>query len=272
MKETLHLGLVQADLLWEDPQGNRVALADLVLGGAEGRAALQRAPVDLWVLPEMFTSGFTMHPEHLDPAEGGLTLLWMQELATRVRGAVMGSLALWDQELGVYVNRCVVVGADGTLLSTYDKKYTFTMAGESAVYASGSNEALFELGGWKILPRICYDLRFPEWARNTEERRYDALIYVANWPKGRIRHWDAMLRARAIENQAYVVGVNRVGTDANHLVYPGHSACLDPMGDLLVQDTSGGVDVLYAELSKDTLNQVRTTFPFLADQSSFLLE
>ena len=121
-------------------------------------------------------------------------------------------------------------------------------------------------GGWKILPRICYDLRFPEWARNTEERRYDALIYVANWPEGRIRHWDALLRARAIENQAYVVGVNRVGTDANHLLYPGHSACLDPMGDHLVQDTSGGVGVLYAELSKDTLNQVRTTFPFLPDQ------
>ena len=133
MKETLHLGLVQADLLWEDPQGNRAALAELVLGGAEGRASLQRAPVDLWVLPEMFTSGFTMHPEHLDPAEGGLTLLWMQELATRVRGAVMGSLALWEEDLGVYVNRCVVVGADGALLSSYDKKYTFTMAGESAV-------------------------------------------------------------------------------------------------------------------------------------------
>jgi predicted amidohydrolase len=152
------------------------------------------------------------------------------------------------------------------VLSTYDKKYTFTMAGESAVYASGSADGLFELGGWKILPRICYDLRFPEWARNTEERRYDALIYVANWPEGRIRHWDALLRARAIENQAYVVGVNRVGTDANHLVYPGHSACLDPMGDLLVDNPSGGVGVFYAELSKNTLHQVRTTFPFLADQ------
>jgi len=266
MKETLHLGLVQADLLWENPQGNRAALADLVLAGAEGRGAQLRAPVDLWVLPEMFTSGFTMHPDHLDRAEGALTLSWIKELALRVRGAVMGSLALWDEELEVYVNRCVVVGADGAVLSTYDKKYTFTMAGESAVYASGAAEGLFELGGWKILPRICYDLRFPEWARNTEERRYDALIYVANWPEGRIRHWDALLRARAIENQAYVVGVNRVGTDANHLVYPGHSACLDPMGDLLVDNPSGGVGVLYAELSKNTLHQVRTTFPFLADQ------
>jgi len=266
MKETLHLGLVQADLLWENPQGNRAALADLVLAGAEGRGAQLRAPVDLWVLPEMFTSGFTMHPDHLDRAEGALTLSWIKELALRVRGAVMGSLALWDEELGVYVNRCVVVGADGAVLSTYDKKYTFTMAGESAVYASGSAEGLFELGGWKILPRICYDVRFPEWARNTEERRYDALIYVANWPEGRIRHWDALLRARAIENQAYVVGVNRVGTDANHLVYPGHSACLDPMGDLLVDNPSGGVGVLYAELSKTNLHQVRTTFPFFADQ------
>ena len=266
MKETLHLGLVQADLLWENPQGNRAALADLVLAGAEGRGAQLRAPVDLWVLPEMFTSGFTMHPDHLDRAEGALTLSWIKELALRVRGAVMGSLALWDEELGVYVNRCVVVRADGAVLSTYDKKYTFTMAGESAVYASGSADGLFELGGWKILPRICYDLRFPEWARNTEERRYDALIYVANWPEGRIRHWDALLRARAIENQAYVVGVNRVGTDVNHLVYPGHSACLDPMGDLLVDNPSGGVGVLYAELSKNTLYQVRTAFPFLADQ------
>ena len=266
MKDTLHLGLVQADLLWEDPQGNRAALADLVLAGAEGRGAQLRAPVDLWVLPEMFTSGFTMRPDHLDRAEGALTLSWIKELALRVRGAVMGSLALWDEELGVYVNRCVVVGSDGAVLSTYDKKYTFTMAGESAVYASGSADGLFELGGWNILPRICYDLRFPEWARNTEERRYDALIYVANWPEGRIRHWDALLRARAIENQAYVVGVNRVGTDANHLVYPGHSACLDPMGDLLVDNPSGGVGVLYAELSKNTLHQVRTTFPFLADQ------
>jgi predicted amidohydrolase len=266
MKETLHLGLVQANLLWEDPHGNRAALADLLLAGAEGRAAQQRAPVDLWVLPEMFTSGFTMHPDHLDRAEGALTLSWIKELALRVRGAVMGSLAIWDEELGVYVNRCVVVGAYGAVLRTYDKKYTFTMAGESAVYASGSADGLFELGGWKILPRICYDLRFPEWARNTEERRYDALIYVANWPEGRIRHWDALLRARAIENQAYVVGVNRVGTDANHLVYPGHSACLDPMGDLLVDNPSGGVGVLYAELSKNTLHQVRTAFPFLADQ------
>jgi predicted amidohydrolase len=266
MKDTLQLGLVQADLLWEDPQGNRAALEDLVLAGAEGRAAQQRAPVDLWVLPEMFTSGFTMHPDHLDRAEGAFTLSWIKDLAHRVRGAVMGSLALWDEELGVYVNRCVVVGSDGAVLSTYDKKYTFIMAGESAVYASGAAEGLFELGGWKILPRICYDLRFPEWARNTEERRYDALIYVANWPEGRIRHWDALLRARAIENQAYVVGVNRVGTDANHLVYPGHSACLDPMGDLLVDNPSGGVGVLYAELYKNTLLQVRTAFPFLADQ------
>jgi len=103
MKETLHLGLVQADLLWEDPLGNRAALADLVLAGAEGRGAQQRAPVDLWVLPEMFTSGFTMHPDHLDRAEGALTLSWIKELALRVRGAVMGSLALWDEELEVYV-------------------------------------------------------------------------------------------------------------------------------------------------------------------------
>mgnify|MGYP000733844416 CR=1 FL=1 len=268
MKETLHLGLVQADLLWEDPQGNRVALADLVLGGAEGRAALQRAPVDLWVLPEMFTSGFTMHPEHLDPAEGGLTLSWMQELATRVRGAVMGSLALWDEELGVYVNRCVVVGADGAVLSTYDKKYTFTMAGESAVYSSGSAEGLFELGGWKILPRICYDLRFPELVRNRLNEdgtpAYDAILNVANWPKKRISHWDALIKARAIENQCYFIACNRVGTDGNSLEYVGHSQAIDLLGNQLLTPLEHEA-LFIANCSADELIQGRKNLPFLKD-------
>ena len=169
------------------------------------------------------------------------------------------------QDHAAFYNRGVFIEPNGTV-HTYDKRKAFGLGGEDEYFKNGSSEQIVTYKNWRFNLQICYDLRFPEWARNTEERRYDALIYVANWPKGRIRHWDAMLRARAIENQAYVVGVNRVGTDANHLVYPGHSACLDPMGDLLVQDNSGGVGVLYAELSKDTLNQVRTTFPFLADQ------
>lgn len=255
MKAQLHIALVQAPLVWDDPQANRKGFGEKISGLPKD--------VDLVVLPEMFTTGFSMEPGTMDPAQGPLTLEWMKELARERNLALMGSVAYWE---GEWYNRLLFVHPQGKV-DRYDKRHGFSLAGEDRVYTAGTHKTLVEYRGFKICPLICYDLRFPVWSRNVEG--YDALIYVANWPSPRIGAWDALLRARAIENMAYCIGLNRVGTDALGHAYPGHSAAYDMLGNQMCH--SGEEEILYAVLDREALREIRTKLRFLEDADRFNL-
>lgn len=251
---TLSVALVQTTLAWEDPVANREHLDGLLEQVAPG--------TDLIVLPEMFTSGFTMEPRNIPPYEAEKTLDWMARWARKADAAIAGSLVWPEGEL--FYNRFFLVEPDGTSHS-YDKRHTFTLAGEDKVYARGNRQVIVPFRGFQCCLQICYDLRFPVWSRNTQD--YDVLIYVANWPVARISAWDTLLKARAIENMAYVVGVNRVGTDPK-LEYSGHSAVYDPLGASLAY-LEGEPGILYAELSKAHLEDTRRQLRFLEDRDRF---
>ena len=219
--------------------------------------------VDLIVLPEMFSSGFTMNPKMVAETMQGETISWLQHLAKAKNCAITGSLVI--EEKGKYFNRLVFVFPNGDL-QTYDKRHLFTLAGENKVYTAGKEKLIIEYKGFKICPLICYDLRFPVFARNMEN--YDLLIYVANWPKPRINAWDILLKARAVENMSYTIGVNRIGSDHNNLDYVGHSQAVDFLGNYLVepQETDG---VFIVELDKEKLLETRSKLAFLEDRDHF---
>ncbi len=255
--EKLNLAIVQTHLLWENPKANRVML--------EEKIQSITSKVDLIVLPEMFTSGFTMKPGKIDASDGPATLDWMKSMAKAKESALLGSIIY--QEDGKYFNRLFLVTPDGSV-SQYDKKHTFTLAGEDKVYQAGTNRLLVAYKGFKLCPMICYDLRFPVWARNTEN--YDVLIYVANWPKPRIAAWDTLLRARAIENMSYCIGANRIGLDGLGHEYSGHSAVYDVLGNPLVY--SEKEEILYASLDKGHISSQRNKLKFLDDRDAFSLK
>jgi omega-amidase len=251
----MKIALIQASLLWENPKQNRNYF--------EGKINAISENVDLIVLPEMFTSGFSMNPKAVAEPMQGETILWLQALTKAKNSAITGSVVI--QENGKFYNRLVFVFPSGEV-KTYDKKHLFTLAGEDKIYTSGTEKIIIEYKGFKICPLICYDLRFPVFARNTEE--YDALIYVANWPKPRINAWDALLKARAIENMCYTIGVNRIGEDPNKHIYPGHSQAIDFLGNFLIepQETEG---VFITNLDKTILLETRQKFGFLNDRDGF---
>lgn len=255
--EELRVALIQTPLAWEDPEANRKALADKL-------ESLSGDP-DLIVLPEMFTTGFTMSPENIRPEDGPYSVEWLSAMARKHNCGIIGSMVWADK--GKYYNRLFMVAPDG-VLAQYDKRHTFTLAGEHEKYVAGSEKIIIDFQGFRICPLICYDLRFPVWARNTED--YDLLVYVANWPAPRIGAWDALLKARAIENMAYCIGVNRVGNDPNGHMYPGHSAVYDCLGTPFV--FSEKEEVLYATLKKDHLMQNREKLQFLKDRDSFVIQ
>ncbi|MEE9362493.1 MAG: amidohydrolase [Cellulophaga sp.] len=257
MKETLKVALVQSALIWENPEGNRKSF--------EEKFSSLPKDVDLIVLPEMFTTGFIMTPFHIKKEEGEKTLQWMQQIAKQKDAAIVGSIVF--EENKIYYNRLFFVKPDGSF-SEYNKRHTFTLAGESKVYQAGSTRLLITYKEFKICPLICYDLRFPVWARNTND--YDVLLYVANWPKPRIQAWDTLLKARAIENMAYCIGVNRVGKDNSGYVYSGHSAVYDTLGEQLVFSEKEAI--LYVEIEKSHIKKNRDTLKFLQDQDSFILK
>ncbi len=256
MELELRCALLQAPLVWENPEGNRIRFSE--------KLATISNEVDLIVLPEMFTTGFTMHPERLDPSEGKKTIEWMQQEAHKLNAAIVGSLAFHQN--GSYSNRLLFVTPNGKIWH-YDKRHTFTLAGENKVYRAGVDKLIVTYKGFKICPLICYDLRFPVWARNAEN--YDVLLYVANWPEPRIKAWDILLKARAIENMAYCIGVNRIGEDESGHRYPGHSAVYDALGDSL--RFSEREEILYATLSKNHLVTTRKHLKFLEDRDVFNL-
>ncbi|CAM3451443.1 amidohydrolase [Zobellia roscoffensis] len=257
MDEQLKVALVQTSLVWEDPRANREDLGIKI-------DAIS-SDVDLIILPEMFTTGFTMSPQNIGKDEGPQTLIWMQEKAKQKDAALMGSLIFYENE--AYTNRLLFIEPNGKT-SIYDKRHTFTLAGEDKVYKAGDERLIVNYKGFKICPMICYDLRFPVWARNTEE--YDILVYVANWPEPRIMAWDTLLKARAIENMVYCIGVNRIGSDEAGHKYPGHSVVFDSLGKDLV--FSSKEEIVTATLSKKHIQEVRNKLKFLNDRDHFSLE
>lgn len=216
------------------------------------------------ILPEMFTTGFTMSPDHINASEGKKTLDWMKMEAAKNKIALIGSIPY--HEKGTHTNRLFFVKPDGAF-KHYDKRHTFTLAGEDKVYSSGSSKLVVEFKGFKICPMICYDLRFPVWARNIE--RYDVLVYVANWPKPRVDAWDTLLKARAIENMAYCIGVNRIGTDNSGHDYSGHSAVYDVLGNRMAY--SEKEEIIFATLNTEHITTTREKLKFLEDSDAFTL-
>lgn len=258
MQNELKIALIQSDLAWESPTKNRQNFEEKINAISE--------TVDVIILPEMFTSGFTMQPEKVAETMQGETINWMQSIASKLNVALTGSLVIQENEK--YYNRLVFVHLDGKI-ETYDKRHTFTLAGEDKVYKAGTEKLIVNYKGWKICPLICYDLRFPVWARNVEN--YDLLIYVANWPKKRIAAWDALLKARAIENMSYCIGVNRVGVDANNFEYVGHSACYNVLGEKISDIIPAKEQTEIVTLYKSQITTLRERLQFLEDKDIFNL-
>ncbi|OAV43713.1 amidohydrolase [Lewinella sp. 4G2] len=256
----LRVTTVQADIQWEAPAAN--------LSRYQALLNKLTSATDLIVLPEMFTTGFTMAPAAHAETMDGPSAQWMLELAREKDAAVTGSLII--REGDTYYNRLLFVHPDGRV-ETYDKRHGFTLAGEDKVYAAGGERVVFNYRGWRIRPTICYDLRFPAWMRNTSEFPYDLLLCVASWPNKRARDWSVLLQARAIENQAYVVGVNRVGTDPNGHEYSGDSCVIDPGPAGVVYAVNGQEEAHTEVLSLEQLHGYRERLPFLRDGDAFTL-
>ena len=256
MENKLNIALVQSPLIWEQPALNRENFSYKI--------ANIESDVDLIVLPEMFTTGFTMSPENIDVQEGDITIKWMQDRAKEKNAAIVGSIVHSENDL--YFNRLFFVLPNGEV-KQYDKRHTFTLAGEHEKYQSGNKHLIVEYKGFKINLMICYDLRFPVWSRNTAD--YDVLVYVANWPKPRIEAWDTLLKARAIENMIYCIGVNRIGRDEKGLEYVGHSAIYDSLGKRLI--FSDKEEIMEVTIDKDNLLEVRKKLKFLQDRDKFKL-
>lgn len=259
MQNQLKITLIQTNTVWRDIAKNLENIEEKIAGMEEA--------TDLILLPEMFSTGFDMQPASVAETMEGYAVQWMQKTAKAHNTALAGSLII--EEDGYYFNRFVFVHYSGAM-TYYDKKHLFTLAGEDKVYTAGKNRLLFEYKGWKISPFICYDLRFPVWSRNTEA--YDIALYSANWPKPRINAWDSLLKARAIENMCYCIGVNRVGKDANNLEYNGHSQAIDPLGEVLQISDTNEETVFTVLLDKEKLNSIRQKFQFLQDGDAFKFE
>lgn len=254
----MKVALIQSPLSWENPTANRDHFEEKINALTE--------KVDLIVLPEMFSTGFTMNPEAVFETMEGETIQWLQSLAKAKNSAITGSLIIKENES--FYNRLVFVFPSGEV-QFYDKRHLFTLAGEDKVYTAGREKLIVEYQGWKICPLICYDLRFPVFARNVED--YEVLIYVANWPKQRVNAWDILLQARSVENLCYTIGVNRMGFDTNNLEYNGHSQAFDFLGNYILEpQESEGVFVI--ELNKERLLETRKRLSFLDDKDVFELK
>ena len=250
--------LVQAQLFWADAQSNRQQLEKIARNEGSG--------CDLIIFPETFTSGFLGDAEADPETMDGATLEWMKSLANELDCVMCGSVAISTGQ--GRVNRLLWVQPDGAH-EFYDKRHLFSYGGEDKQYIAGKQRKVFHYRGWRICPQICYDLRFPAWCRNRDD--YDVLLFVANWPEPRTAAWSALLRARAIENQCYVIGVNRSGSDPRGLVYKGASAVYDPLGETMMDlgsnECSGRLTI-----DLDSVRQSRDQLPFQQDADAFDLK
>jgi len=249
----MNITLVQSALYWENIEKNLSSFEEKLNNIGQ---------TDLIILPEMFSTGFSMNASAVAESMDGTAVNWMRKTAAKKNSAITGSLII--REGGKFYNRLIFMRPDGSL-EQYDKKHLFTMAKEEETYTAGTEKIIIDYLGWKICPLICYDLRFPIWNRNLED--YDLAIYVANWPDRRSYHWRSLLTARAIENQCYVAAVNRVGTDGKDLYYSGHSSLIDPTGELIYQKADAE-DIQQFDLNKEYLIEIRTKLPFLKDRDN----
>jgi omega-amidase len=257
--ENLKITTYQGYLFWENVDKNLQNIA-LRLSGI-------RTTTDLIVLPEMFNTGFSMNAEKLAEPMNGKTMQWMNATAQKFNCVVTGSLII--SENGKYYNRLIWMRADGSF-EKYDKRHLFAMGKEDETYTAGTEKLIVELNGWKVCPMICYDLRFPVWMRNVNQA-YDLLLIVANWPERRSLHWRTLIPARAVENQAYVLGLNRFGYDGNEVFHSGDSMCIDPNGKVIYYKPNEE-DIYTFSISADELVKVRHDLPFLRDADKFHLE
>ncbi|MFT3738612.1 MAG: amidohydrolase [Breznakibacter sp.] len=253
----LKIGFLQCHIVWEDTKANLERYARFI--------AEKEHNLDLFVLPEMFHCGFTMNPLKVAQSMHGEVVEWMKRIAQEHAMAVAGSVPVEEQ--GKYFNRFLFVRPDGEI-SCYDKRHLFRMAGEHNTYHGGSNQVLIEYKGWRIRPLICYDLRFPVWSRS--QNNTDLIVYVANWPASRQEAWDVLLKARAIENQCYVLGVNRIGRD-DAVDYSGGSAMIDPKGNVMSGGKSISDTIFYALADGKSLDNFRNKFPVYLDADDFSL-
>ena len=252
----LKIALIQTDIVWQNAKENVKRYSEKINNINEA--------IDIIVLPEMFSTGFSMKPEGIEETMQGETVLWMKNLALEKKAAICGSMIISEENK--FYNRFLFVQPSGGI-TYYDKRHLFTLTGEEKVYTQGNEKLVIDYKGWKICPLVCYDLRFPVWSRNVEA--YDVLLYVANWPKPRIVAWDTLLKARSIENMCYVIGVNRVGMDANGYEYNGHSVAYDSLGEQLTSPISNEEFIEIVTLNKDRLTDVRKKLNFLNDKDAF---
>ena len=263
---TLSITIIQTNLHWEDKAGNLKTLEEKINSIKE--------KTEIVVLPEMFTTGFSMKPKLLAETMEGETVQWMKRVAVEKKIILTGSVII--EEGGNYFNRLIWMLPNGQY-GVYDKRHLFAYAGEDDHYTAGTKRLIASVKGWKINLLVCYDLRFPVWARQSPlsssgesrgEAEYDVLIYAANWPEKRIHAWKTLLQARAIENQCYVIGVNRVGNDGNNIHYSGESMIVDPMGEVLYTKKDEE-DIFTIALDKTHLLSIREKLPFLKDADRF---
>lgn len=257
----LTVTLIQTELVWEDKQAN--------LHNLEAKINSIQEKTHVVILPEMFSTGFSMSPEKFAETMDGPSVAWMQKIAREKKIILTGSLII--QEAGLYYNRLLWILPDGQSYH-YDKRHLFGYAGEDQHYTAGEKRVIVSVNGWRILLQVCYDLRFPVWARqessNENLYEYDAIIYVANWPEKRSLPWKTLLQARAIENMSYVIGVNRVGNDGNNFYHSGDSRIVHPLGTLQYEKEKLE-DVFTYTLQKEELEKTRNRFPFVKDADHF---
>lgn len=263
----LRVALIQTDIHWEDIHANLKMLDDKI--------STIVSYVDLIVLPEMFSTGFSMTPDRLAEGMDGSAIDWLRKVAVERNCVVTGSLMLYDMSGGEkkYYNRIVWMKPDG-LYEVYDKRHLFSLSDEPKCYTAGDKRLIQNIHGWNICPMICYDLRFPVWSRNAindrRETSYDVLVYVANWPDRRGVAWRTLLQARAIENQCYVIGVNRVGKEGDSINYSGDSSAIDPLGNILYRKEHEE-DIAIVHLNYEEMIKVRRQLSFLKDADRFEL-
>jgi omega-amidase len=258
---------IQTSLHWEAPAAN--------LNMFEEKIKSISGKTEIVILPEMFSTGFSMKPEEFAETMEGETVKWMKRIAAEKKAILTGSLIV--EENGEYFNRLTWVLPNGQY-GVYDKRHLFAYAGEDEQYTAGTKRLIASVNGWRINLMVCYDLRFPVWARQSPPQlgeagrglEYDVLIYVANWPERRNHAWKTLLQARAIENQSYVVGVNRVGKDGNDIYHSGDSMVVDPMGEV-IYSKAHEEDVFTIMLNKEKLEEVRTRLPFWKDGDNFII-
>lgn len=251
----MKVALLQTEIIWENSEKS--------LDIYESAFSQLAKPIDLVVLPEMFNTGFTMNAAEVAQKMDGEALTWLKEQSLKIKSAICGSLIILEK--GNYYNRFVWI-ENGEIRSYYDKRHLFRMADEHHIFSQGSKQPEINFKGWRIMPRVCYDLRFPVWNRSN---KFDLQIYVANWPEARVTAWDMLLRARAIENQCYVIGVNRIGTDGKGISYNGHSIIVGPKGDALNAENDEREGWITASLDLEALEDFRTKFPVFMDSDRF---